>query len=149
MRITAKAEYAVLAAIELAAAPGGPVKLQDIADRCEIPRRFLGTILVDLRNAGIVNSERGGSGGYWLALPADEVTLADVMRAVDGRLALIHGATPDTVFYTGVSAPLRDVWLALRARVRLVLEGVTLADIVDGDLPPRVLGEQDPTAAPD
>lgn len=139
MRVSAKAEYAVLACIELAAAPGGPIKVQEIADARGIPKRFLGTILVDLRNAGVVNSERGGAGGYWLALPADEITLADVMRAVDGRLALIHGATPDAVSYSGVSAPLRDVWLALRAEVRFVLEGVTLADIVDNELPARVV----------
>jgi len=149
VKVSAKAEYALLAALELAAAPGGPVKLHTIAENAGIPRRFASTILGDLRNAGIVSSERGGGGGYWLALPADEITLADVMRVVDGRLALIHGSPPDALTYPGVSAPLRDVWLALRARVRHVLEGVTLADVVDRDLPARALETVDRAAASD
>jgi Rrf2 family protein len=139
MRISAKAEYAVRAACELAAAPPGPVKREYLSERQEIPDRFLENILADLRNAGILESQRGSDGGYWLTRPADEITLAEVIRAVDGPLATVRGSRPETVRYDGVTESLRDVWLALRARIRSVLERVTLADVISGKLPPDVL----------
>jgi Rrf2 family protein len=138
MRISAKAEYSVLAAVALAAAPDGPIKGDAISDSQEIPARFLENILSDLRHAGIVESQRGSDGGYWLARPADEITLAEVIRAVDGPLATIRGVRPEATSYTGVTEPLRDVWLALRAHIRAVLERVTLADVVSGKLPADV-----------
>jgi Rrf2 family protein len=139
MRISAKAEYSVRAAVGLAAAPEGPVKRDYISENQEIPVSFLENILTDLRNAGIVESQRGSEGGYWLARPADEITLAEVIRAVDGPLATVRGVRPEATHYDGVAAPLREVWIALRAHIRAVLERVTLADVVSGKLPPDVV----------
>jgi len=139
MRISAKAEYAVRAAVGLAAAPDGPAKRDYISESQEIPVSFLENILTDLRNAGIVESQRGSEGGYWLARPADEITLAEVIRAVDGPLATVKGVRPEATHYEGVAAPLREVWIALRAHIRAVLERVTLADVVSGNLPPDVV----------
>jgi Rrf2 family protein len=139
MRISAKAEYSVRAAVGLAAAPKGPVKRDYISENQEIPVSFLENILTDLRNAGIVESQRGSEGGYWLARPADEITLAEVIRAVDGPLATVRGVRPEATHYDGVAAPLREVWIALRAHIRAVLERVTLADVVSGKLPPDVI----------
>ncbi|HEY8315269.1 MAG TPA: RrF2 family transcriptional regulator [Gaiellaceae bacterium] len=139
MRITAKADYAVRAAVELAASGGaGPVKADQIAEAQGIPFNFLENILAELRRAGIVESRRGASGGYLLARPAADVSLADVIRAVEGPLANVRGKSPDGLEYEGSAARLRDVWVALRASVRAVLEQVTLADVASGDLPPNV-----------
>ena len=140
MRITAKADYAVRAAVELAA--GGdprPVKAEQISEAQGIPLNFLENILAELRRAGIVESRRGAAGGYLLARPAAEITVADVIRAVEGPLANVRGISPDALEYTGSAARLRDVWVALRANVRAVLEQVTLADIASGDLPAHVV----------
>ena len=104
----------------------------------KIPVSFLENILTDLRNAGIVESQRGSEGGYWLARPAEEITLADVIRAVDGPLATVRGLRPEQTHYDGAAEPLRDVWITLRAHIRAVLERVTLADVVSGELPPDV-----------
>ncbi len=139
MRISAKAEYSVRAAIGLAAAPTKPVKRDWISESQEIPVSFLENILTDMRRAGIVESQRGSDGGYWLARPAEEITLAEVIRAVDGPLATVRGVRPDAVHYEGVAEPLHDVWLALRAHIRAVLERVTLADVVAGELPADVI----------
>lgn len=140
MRISAKVDYAIRATIELAAAAdqGKPVKGDRIAAAQDIPLKFLENILLDLRHAGIVSSQRGVEGGYWLAKPAAEVRLADVIRAVEGPLASVRGARPGQIEYTGTAVPLADVWLALRASLRGVLEGVTLADIASGELPAAV-----------
>jgi Rrf2 family protein len=138
MRVSAKADYALRAAIELAAAGDGPIKGDQIARAQSIPPNFLENILVDLRNAGIVGSRRGAEGGYWLARPAEDVTLADVIRAVDGPLANVRGIRSEQVSYGGSAAPLRHVWVAVRASLRNVLERVTLADVAAGELPAEV-----------
>jgi Rrf2 family protein len=139
MRTTAKADYAVRAAVELAALSGkGPVKADQIAEAQSIPLNFLENILAELRRAGIVDSRRGASGGYLLAKPPEDVTLADVIRAVEGPLANVRGMSPDALEYEGSAERLRDVWVALRSSVRAVLEQVTLADVAKGELPPHV-----------
>jgi len=139
MHVTAKVDYAVRAAVELAAASEGPVKGDAVASAQEIPLRFLENILAELRNAGIVRSQRGAEGGYWLARPAEEVTIAEVIRAVEGPIASIRSSRPDEVSFPGAAAPLQEVWIALRANMRAVLEKVTLADVVGAQLPPDVL----------
>jgi Rrf2 family protein len=139
MRVTAKADYAVRAAIELAAAADGPVKGEAIAAAQGIPLRFLENILAELRHAGLVQSQRGAEGGYWLARPAAEVKIADVIRAVEGPLASVRSERPEELAYRGAAEPLRDVWVALRANIREVLEVVTLADVVARELPSRVV----------
>lgn len=137
MRTTAKADYAVRAAVELAAA-GDMITADQIAQAQGIPVNFLENILRDLRRAGIVESRRGQAGGYLLARPAEEISIADVIRAVEGPLANVRGISPDALEYQGSSAKLREVWVALRASVRSVLEQVTLADVARGELPPLV-----------
>ena len=146
MRISAKADYAIRAMTELAAAAATPataaakpVKGDRIATAQEIPVKFLENILVDLRHAGLVASQRGAEGGYWLARPAAEITLADVIRAVEGPLASVRGMRPGTIVYQGSAAPLADVWIAVRAALRAVLEGVTLADLAAGTLPAHIV----------
>jgi Rrf2 family protein len=138
VRVSAKADYAIRAAVELAASGDGPVKGERIAQAQEIPPNFLENILGDLRNAGLVASRRGADGGYWLAKSAEEVSLADVIRAVDGPLANVRGVRSDQLEYQGTAAPLRDVWIAVRASLRRVLETVTLADLARGELPENV-----------
>jgi Rrf2 family protein len=137
VRTTAKADYAVRAAIELAAA-GDMITAEQIAQAQGIPLNFLENILRDLRRAGLVESRRGQAGGYLLAREADEISLADVIRAVEGPLANVRGYPPEDLAYGGSAAKLRDVWIALRASVRSVLEQVTLADVASGELPAHV-----------
>jgi Rrf2 family protein len=134
MRISAKSDYAVRAAVELAAGDG-MVKGDTIAQAQDIPLRFLENILGDLRHAGIVRSQRGADGGYALARPADQVTVADIIRAVDGPLASVRGERPERVSYQGAAEPLAQVWIAVRANLRAVVEHVTLADLAAGALP--------------
>ena len=138
MRVSAKADYAIRALVELAAAGDGPVKAERIAQAQEIPLKFLENIMADLRQAGLVRSQRGTDGGYWLARPAAEVNLAQVIRAVEGPLANVRGRRPEEVEYGGSSAGLREVWIAVRASLRAVLEQVTLADVASGELPASV-----------
>jgi Rrf2 family protein len=139
VRVSAKTDYAIRAALELAAAPDEkPVKGERIATAQAIPLRFLENILLQLRHAGIVESRRGAEGGYRLARPAADITLADVIRAIDGPLAGVTGARPETLEFQGSSEPLRDVWVAVRASLRAVLEHVTLADVAAGELPDHV-----------
>jgi Rrf2 family protein len=138
VRVSAKADYAVRAAVELAAAGEGPVKGERIAAAQSIPANFLENILSDLRHAGIVGSRRGAEGGYWLARPAAEVSVADIIRAVDGPLANVRGVRSEQVSYEGSAEKLRDVWVAARASLRHVLENVTLADLASGELPESV-----------
>lgn len=150
MRISAKADYAVRAAVELAATGQDsekPMKGDEIAETQAIPLKFLENILGELKHAGIVNSRRGAHGGYWLNRPADEVTLADIVRAVEGPLASVRGEGPEGLKYTGTAKPLQDVWVALRANLRAVMDVVTLADIVDGDLPAQVKELSEPAEA--
>ena len=146
MRVSAKADYALRAVIELAATADGPVKGERIAQAQEIPLKFLENILGDLRQAGIVRSQRGVEGGYWLARPPEEISVADVVRAVDGPIANVRGVGPEQVEYGGTAERLRDVWIAVRANLRAVLEHVTIADLARGELPAVV---EELTADPD
>jgi Rrf2 family protein len=138
VRITARGDYAVRVALELAATEGGTRKVGELAALQNIPPRFLENILVALRRAGLVHSRRGTDGGFWLALPAGEISVADVLRAAEGPLADIQGFPPEEVSYGGAAAGLREVWVAARASLRAVLERVTLADIVNRSLPTPV-----------
>lgn len=140
VRVSAKVDYAVRALVELAAAGDGPVKGDAIAERQGVPVSFLENILSDLRRAGIVRSQRGSVGGYWLAVPPDTVTIADIIRTMEGPLAEVRGEALEDLDYPGPAAALRDVWVATRASLRRVLEEVTIADIASGALPP-VVGE--------
>ena len=138
MRISAKEDYAVRAALELAIAKGRPVTREQIAGAQEIPMAFLQNILMELRHAELVEAQRGREGGFRLARPAAEITIADVIRAVDGPLANVRGMRSEQVSYAGNAAPLRDVWVAVRASLRGVLENVTLQDLASGELPDQV-----------
>ena len=138
MQISAKGDYAVRAMLALAAASGPLTTVEALAGAQELPRKFLETILVDLRRAGLVVSQRGAEGGYRLARPAAQISLADVIHAVEGPLAEVRGTRPDQVRYTGAAEHLHEVWIALRAGVRAVLESVSLADALSGKLPPHV-----------
>jgi len=139
MRISAKADYAVRATIELAAAgEGATVKGERLADAQQIPLHFLENILGDLKQAGIVATRRGPEGGYRLARSPAEVSVADVIRAVEGPLASVRGDGPECLEYEGSAEPLQRVWIALRGNVRAVLETVSLADLVSGKLPRSV-----------
>jgi Rrf2 family protein len=136
VRVSAKVDYALRATVELAAAQrrrdqAGPVKGERIATAQEIPLNFLENILLELRRSGIVASQRGAEGGYWLAKPAAEITIADVIRAVEGPIATVRGSRPEDVAYTGSATALREVWIELRASMRGVLETTTLADLVE------------------
>jgi len=138
MRVSAKADYAVRAMVELAASGASserPGKGEVVAAAQKIPMRFLENILGELRVHGLVQSRRGADGGYWLARSPDDVTLAEIIRAVEGPLATVRGEAADELEYLGGSKPLREVWLALRANIRQILESVTLADVVSGLLP--------------
>ena len=138
MRVTAKVDYALRAALELAAAGEGPVKGERIAQAQDIPLKFLENILLELRHHGLVQSQRGVEGGYWLSRPPEEITLAEVIRAVEGPLANVRGERPESVEYSGPAAPLQEVWIAMRANLRAVLDAVTLADVASGRLPDAV-----------
>jgi Rrf2 family protein len=125
--------------IELVAgAEETPVKGEVVSSSQDIPLRFLENILSELRHAGLVHSRRGTDGGYWLARPAEAITVADVIRAVDGPLATVRGEPADELDYADDAKPLQEVWIALRANIREILESVTLADVVDGRLPEPV-----------
>ena len=138
MQVSAKIDYALRAAAELARAAAeetGPVKGETISESQGIPKKFMENILHDLKRSGIVRTRRGASGGYWLALPAEEIALADIIRAVEGPLANVRGEWPEAVEYSGAAEHLQEVWIAVRANLRAVLESVTLADLVEGELP--------------
>src|ERR1700749_909901 len=136
MRLSARADSARRAAIELAAAHDGHVTAEQRPQAQNIPGKFLETILTHLRRSQIVRSQRGPDGGFWLARPASEISLADIIRAIDAQLLGVGGERPENVTYPGAAEPLQRVWIALRASERAVLETVTLADIVSGGLPP-------------
>jgi Rrf2 family protein len=140
MRISARADYAVRAVLELAVrqGDGDPVKAEAIAAAQDIPHKFLEGILGDLRRAGVVDSRRGGGGGYRLAREATRITVADVIRAVDGPIVSVRGVRPTGLSYAGSAEPLLPLWIALRANVRRILEGVTVADIAANALPEPV-----------
>jgi Rrf2 family protein len=139
VRISAKADYAVRAAVELAAADDErPVKAERIATAQGIPLNFLENILSELRHAGIVRSHRGADGGFRLAKPAAEITVADIIRAVEGPLASVRGGPPEEAAYGGAAAALPRVWIAVRANLRAVVEHVTLADLAGGRIPAKI-----------
>ena len=138
MRISAKVDYAVRAAIELAAAGEQLTKADAIAREQEIPPKFLENILGDLRQGGLVRSQRGADGGYRLARPAEEINLADIIRVVEGPMASVRGGRPEDVEYAGSAEPLLRVWIAVRSALRQVAEHVTLADLATGRLPAEV-----------
>ncbi|OEJ28326.1 Rrf2 family transcriptional regulator [Streptomyces agglomeratus] len=139
MRISAKADYAVRAALQLAAAAEAePLKAEAIAAAQDIPHKFLEGILNDMRRGGLVLSRRGGNGGYRLARSAESITVADVIRVVDGPLVSVRGVRPPELSYTGPAESLLPLWIALRANVREVLDGVTLADLAASELPAAV-----------
>jgi Rrf2 family protein len=140
MHVTAKADYAVRAVVELAdSAKDAPRKVDEVAQAQSIPVSFLENILTQLRSSGIVRSQRGPEGGYWLARPAEEVNLAQVIRAVEGPLVGVRGQRPEEVEYVGSAESLQQVWIALRSNLRKVLENVTVADVAEGRLPKEVL----------
>jgi Rrf2 family protein len=139
MRISAKADYAVRAAIEMAAAGDEPMKGERIAAAQGIPLQFLEHILLELKHARLVRARRGARGGYWLARPPEEITLASLIRAVEGPLANIQDQAPEQTKYPGSAEQLSDVWIAVRASLRRVLEHVTVADLRDGKIPSDVL----------
>ncbi|HEX3708017.1 MAG TPA: Rrf2 family transcriptional regulator [Mycobacteriales bacterium] len=139
MRISAKSDYAVRAMAELAAGgEQGAVKAEQIAVAQDIPLNFLLGILRELRNAHLVRSQRGREGGYVLSRPAAEITLADVIRAVDGPLANVRDLSLTELSYPGAAESLRDVWMAVRGSLREVLENVTVADLASGRLPRQI-----------
>jgi len=138
MRLSARSDYALRAVIELAAAGPGHVTADQLARTQAIPGKFLEAILTQLRRAGLVRSQRGPEGGFWLARPAGDISLADVIRAIDGPLLGVRGERPENLGYTGAAEPLQSVWIALRASERAILEEVTLEHIVTGSLPPSV-----------
>lgn len=140
MHVTAKADYAVRAVVELAdSSQQEPRKVDSVAQAQGIPVSFLENILTQLRSSGVVRSQRGPEGGYWLARPAEEVNLAHVIRAVEGPLVGVRGQRPEEIEYMGSAESLQQVWIAVRANLRNVLEHVTVADVASGKLPKDVL----------
>ncbi len=140
MHVTAKADYAVRAVVELAnSSQGSPRKVDEVAQAQSIPVSFLENILTQLRSSGIVRSQRGPEGGYWLAKPPEEVNLADIIRAVEGPLVGVRGQRPEEIEYVGSAESLQPVWIALRANLRKVLEHVTVAQVAAGKLPADVM----------
>ena len=140
MHVTAKADYAVRAVVELAhSSQDLPRKVDEVAQAQGIPVSFLENILTQLRSSGIVRSQRGPAGGYWLARQPDQVNLADIIRAVEGPLVGVRGQRPEEIEYVGSAEALQQVWVAVRANLRKVLEHVTVADVASGKLPKDVL----------
>jgi len=138
VEISAKSDYAVRALLGLAAHTPNLVKVDLIIGEQRLPRKFVEAILGELRRAGLVRSQRGAEGGYALARPASDITLGAVIRAVDGPLAEIRGLRPDQTTYTGVAEHLPEVWVAVRASLRRVLDETTLQQVLTGKLPPHV-----------
>ena len=139
MRVSAKSDYALRALIEMASrADGRAVSAEELGRLQEIPHGFLQAILADLRRAGIVMSQRGQSGGWRLARSATDVTIADVIRAVDGPLVSVYGLRPEAVAYNEQAEVLQHVWIAARRALREVFEDVTIQALADGTLPDTV-----------
>jgi Rrf2 family protein len=139
VRVSARSDYAIRALLELGAAgPDTPVRADTIARAQNIPSKYLENLLAELRRARLIVSQRGLQGGYRLARPASAISLADVMRAIEGPLAGVRDLAPEDVAYEGAAASLREVWIALRASMRTVLETTTLADVAAGRLPTSV-----------
>ena len=139
MRVSAKSDYALRALIELAArADAGPVSAEELGRAQEIPHNFLQAILADLRRAGIVISQRGQAGGWRMARPAEDVSVADVIRAVDGPLVSVYGLRPEAVDYNESAQVLQHVWIAARSSLRDVFEKVSIKALAEGRLPRSV-----------
>lgn len=139
MRLANRTDYAIRAALVLAQRGGqGPVKVDEIGEDQGIPKRYLGAIMNQMRREGLVRARRGPEGGYELARPADQISLADVIRAVDGALTQVGGERPEALHYSGAADGLAQVWVAIRAAERRILEETTLAQVVAGELPPGV-----------
>jgi Rrf2 family protein len=140
MRLSARVDYALRAAAELAAVEdtGAPLSAERLAHAQEISAKFLESILLQLRRGGVVTAQRGPEGGYRLARPAADISLAEIIRVVDGPLANVRGQRPEALGYAGAAAALQEVWIALRASEREILELVTLADVASGKMPERV-----------
>ena len=138
MEISAKVDYAVRALLGLAERAPELSTIDVVIGEQKLPRKFAESILSDLRRAGIVRSQRGAHGGYALARPADQITLGAVFRAVDGPLAEVRGVRPDQTSYSGVAEHLPEVWVAVRASLRRVLDETTVAHVLSGKLPPHV-----------
>jgi Rrf2 family protein len=137
--MSAKAEYATRVMVQMATVePGTLMRAEDLAASQEVPPHFLIDILSDLRTWRLVRSHRGRDGGYELARPADQISVADVLRCIDGPLACVRDIGLGDLPYHGPTAKLTDLWMALRASMRSVLEQTTLADVAKGDLPPHV-----------
>jgi Rrf2 family protein len=138
VQISAKTDYAVRALLSLAAREPDLVKVDTVVTEQGMPRKFVEAILAELRRAGLVRSQRGAEGGYALARPAAQITLGSVLRAVDGPLAEVRGLRPHETAYAGVAEHLPDVWVAVRAALRQVLDETTLAHVLSGSLPAHV-----------
>lgn len=138
MQISARADYAIRALVELYARGGGPVTGEVLAEAQQLPPKFLEGILTGLRQRELLHSRRGTDGGYWLARPGEKISVADIIRATEGPLASVRGVPPDEVSYQGPAETLAPVWVALRQNLRSVLEVVTIADLVTGELPEAV-----------
>jgi Rrf2 family protein len=140
MHVTAKADYAVRAVVELSgSSQDAPRKVDEVAQAQGIPVSFLENILTQLRSSGMVRSQRGPEGGYWLAQPPEEINLAQIIRAVEGPLVGVRGQRPEEIEYIGSAESLQQVWVALRANLRKVLEHVTVADVAAGKLPKEIV----------
>jgi Rrf2 family protein len=135
LRVSAKVDYAVRAALELSRADGRRLKCEEIAESQDIPVNFLENILGEMRHAGLVRSRRGSEGGYWLARPPEDISVADVFRAVEGPLAWVADRRPEDVDIPTGDEALRDLWIALRTGMRQVLEPVSLKQLATGKLP--------------
>lgn len=138
MRVSARADYALRAVAELATAGDGRLKRDVIAERQQVPVEFLESVLLALKHAGIVQSQRGARGGFRLARPANEISLADVIRAVDGPMSDVRGDRAEDTEYPGPAKRLQDIWIAVRASLREILDGTTVEDLVRGKMPKRV-----------
>jgi len=139
MHLTAMGDYALRAMTEIAAVDPERIKAERIARSQRIPLKFVENILITLKHAGLINAMRGATGGYWLARPAAEITLADIIRAVEGPLANVRGTRPDQLKFSGSATALEDVWIAVRVNLRNVLEAVTLEHVVRAKLPAAVM----------
>ncbi|PSL06154.1 BadM/Rrf2 family transcriptional regulator [Haloactinopolyspora alba] len=140
MHVTARADYAIRAVVQLASIEPDTATRHQLAEAQDIPGKFLETILSDLRRAGILEAHRGATGGYRLTSPPERIVLADVVRATEGPLAAVRGMPPEDIEYPGPARPLTQIWVAVRASLREVLEAVTVADILSGSLPDHVTG---------
>ena len=139
MRLSARVDYALRAMSELAAADA-PRTVDQLSAAQHIPNKYLESILGELRRDGLLRSQRGPEGGYRLARPADAISIADVIRALDGELANVRGSRPENLEYAGSAQPLQQVWIALRASERQILEGVSLAHVARNEMPELVVG---------